>query len=89
MTVETNGAVSPEDALAYAARIIQDQLQIFVNFEEMLSFFRQFAERTDSSSSSTFLSRAGLKGSCGASGSRPRTRSPTRPASSRTSSRSS
>ncbi|WP_275429367.1 DNA-directed RNA polymerase subunit alpha C-terminal domain-containing protein, partial [Providencia stuartii] len=29
-----NGAVSPEDALAYAARIIQDQLQVFVNFEE-------------------------------------------------------
>jgi DNA-directed RNA polymerase subunit alpha len=34
MTVETNGALSPEDAVAYAARIIQDQLQIFVNFEE-------------------------------------------------------
>jgi len=34
ITVETNGAVSPEDALAYAARIIQDQLAIFVNFEE-------------------------------------------------------
>ena len=34
MTVETNGAVSPEDALAYAARIIQDQLQVFVNFED-------------------------------------------------------
>ena len=34
LTVETNGAVSPEDALAYAARIIQDQLQVFVNFEE-------------------------------------------------------
>ncbi len=34
MTVETNGAVSPEDAVAYAARIIQDQLQVFVNFEE-------------------------------------------------------
>ncbi len=34
MTVETNGAISPEDALAYAARIIQDQLQVFVNFEE-------------------------------------------------------
>jgi len=32
--VETNGAVSPEDAVAYAARILQDQLQIFVNFEE-------------------------------------------------------
>ena len=34
MTIETNGAVTPEDALAYAARIIQDQLQVFVNFEE-------------------------------------------------------
>jgi DNA-directed RNA polymerase subunit alpha len=34
MTVETNGSVSPEDALAYAARILQDQLEIFVNFEE-------------------------------------------------------
>jgi len=34
MTVETNGAVTPEDAIAYAARIIQDQLQVFVNFEE-------------------------------------------------------
>jgi DNA-directed RNA polymerase subunit alpha len=34
MTVETNGAVSPEDSLAYAARIIQDQLAVFVNFEE-------------------------------------------------------
>ncbi len=32
--VETNGAVSPEDAVAYAARIIQDQLQVFINFEE-------------------------------------------------------
>jgi DNA-directed RNA polymerase alpha subunit len=26
MTVETNGAVTPEDAVAYAARILQDQL---------------------------------------------------------------
>lgn len=34
MTVETDGSISPEDALAYAARIIQDQLSIFVNFEE-------------------------------------------------------
>ena len=34
MTVETNGAVTPEDAVAYAARIIQDQLSVFVNFEE-------------------------------------------------------
>jgi len=34
MQVETDGSVSPEDAVAYAARILQDQLAIFVNFEE-------------------------------------------------------
>ncbi len=34
MTIETDGTVTPEDSLAYAARIIQDQLQIFLNFEE-------------------------------------------------------
>ena len=34
MQIETNGAVGPEDALAYAARILQDQLNVFVNFEE-------------------------------------------------------
>src|ERR1700757_4436374 len=34
LSIETNGALSPEDALAYAARILQDQLNVFVNFEE-------------------------------------------------------
>lgn len=34
LTVETNGVVTPEDAVAYAARIMQDQLQVFINFEE-------------------------------------------------------
>jgi len=34
MKIETDGSVSPEDAVAYAARILQDQLQVFVNFEE-------------------------------------------------------
>lgn len=34
MNLETNGAVTPEDALALAARILQDQLQLFINFEE-------------------------------------------------------
>jgi len=34
LTVETNGAVNPEDAVALAARILQDQLQMFINFEE-------------------------------------------------------
>ena len=34
LTIETNGAISPEDAVAYSARILQDQLNVFVNFEE-------------------------------------------------------
>jgi DNA-directed RNA polymerase subunit alpha len=34
LTVETDGTVSPEDALAYAARILQDQLQLFVHFDD-------------------------------------------------------
>jgi len=34
MQIETNGAVTPEDAVALAARILQDQLRLFVNFEE-------------------------------------------------------
>ncbi|MBX8799466.1 DNA-directed RNA polymerase subunit alpha [Pseudochrobactrum asaccharolyticum] len=34
LNVETNGSVSGEDAVAYAARILQDQLAIFVNFDE-------------------------------------------------------
>ncbi len=42
MEVETNGAVTPEDAVALAARILQDQLQLFINFEEPKS--REIAE---------------------------------------------
>ncbi|ARO15528.1 DNA-directed RNA polymerase subunit alpha [Ketogulonicigenium robustum] len=34
MKIETNGGLTPEDAVAYAARILQDQLSIFVNFDE-------------------------------------------------------
>ena len=34
MEIETDGTLAPEDAVAYAARILQDQLQLFVNFEE-------------------------------------------------------
>lgn len=30
----TDGDVKPEDAIAYAAKILQDQLAIFINFEE-------------------------------------------------------
>jgi DNA-directed RNA polymerase subunit alpha len=34
ITAETDGSLSPEDAIAYAAKILQDQLQLFVNFED-------------------------------------------------------
>jgi DNA-directed RNA polymerase subunit alpha len=34
LSVETNGAITPEDAVAVAARILQDQLQLFINFDE-------------------------------------------------------
>lgn len=34
LTVETNGTITPEDSVAFAARILQDQLQVFINFEE-------------------------------------------------------
>ncbi len=34
MSIETDGTLTPEDALAYAAKILQDQLALFVNFEE-------------------------------------------------------
>ncbi len=34
LSVETDGSIRADDAVAYAARILQDQLSIFVNFEE-------------------------------------------------------
>jgi DNA-directed RNA polymerase subunit alpha len=34
LEVWTNGAVKPADAVAYAAKILKDQLTIFINFEE-------------------------------------------------------
>jgi DNA-directed RNA polymerase subunit alpha len=37
LTLETDGTVTPEDAVAYAARILQDQLQLFVHFEDTLA----------------------------------------------------
>jgi DNA-directed RNA polymerase subunit alpha len=35
LTVETDATVSPEDAVAYAARILQDQLAVFVHFTDV------------------------------------------------------
>jgi DNA-directed RNA polymerase subunit alpha len=35
LTIETDGTVTPEDAVGYAARILQDQLALFVHFEDV------------------------------------------------------
>ena len=35
MNVETDGTISPEMAIALSARILQDQLQLFITFEEV------------------------------------------------------
>ena len=34
INIETDGSITPEDSIAYAARILQDQLSIFINFDE-------------------------------------------------------
>jgi len=34
MVVETDGSINAEDAVAYAARIFQEQMSLFINFEE-------------------------------------------------------
>lgn len=34
LSIETDGTVTPEDGLAYAARILQDQLALFVHFDD-------------------------------------------------------
>ncbi|HET9353372.1 MAG TPA: DNA-directed RNA polymerase subunit alpha, partial [Sphingomicrobium sp.] len=34
LTIESDGTITPEDALGYAAKILQDQLQLFVHFDD-------------------------------------------------------
>jgi DNA-directed RNA polymerase subunit alpha len=34
MGITTNGAVRPEDAIGFSAKILKDQLQTFINFDE-------------------------------------------------------
>ncbi len=36
MEVWTDGSVKPEDAVAYAAKILKEQMAIFINFDEQL-----------------------------------------------------
>jgi DNA-directed RNA polymerase subunit alpha len=76
LEVFTDGSVKPEDAVAYAARILQDQLTVFVNFEDMAeaaelgeeghptlneNLFRSVAELELSVRSANCLQNAGIK----------------------------
>ncbi|MCC6847296.1 MAG: DNA-directed RNA polymerase subunit alpha [Deltaproteobacteria bacterium] len=47
LEIWTDGSVGPEDALAYAARILQDQLAIFINFEEAAEVVEPLEEATE------------------------------------------
>ncbi len=76
LEVWTDGSVRPDDAIAYAARILQDQLSIFINFEETPeaaetpeqrhpslneNLFRSVAELELSVRSANCLQNAGIK----------------------------
>jgi DNA-directed RNA polymerase subunit alpha len=76
MEIWTDGSVQPDDALAYAARILQEQLAVFVNFEEPAEaqwpsedqapalnehLFRSVAELELSVRSANCLQNAGVK----------------------------
>lgn len=37
LEVWTDGSVTPEDAIAYSAKIIKDQISVFINFDERVS----------------------------------------------------
>ena len=37
LEVWTDGSISPEDAIAYSAKILKDQLTVFINFDERIS----------------------------------------------------
>ena len=47
MKVETDRSLSAEDAVAYAARIFQDQLSLFVNFDEPAKKLRKNHKPTE------------------------------------------
>ena len=65
VTIETDGTVSPEDAIAYSARILQDQLQLFVHFEESMAASSQMigaaAQQSQEESDANQLNRYLLK----------------------------
>jgi len=45
LEVWTNGAVSPQDAIGYAAKLLKDHMTIFINFEEVAEQAEEVSER--------------------------------------------
>src|ERR1700675_3120549 len=45
LEVWTNGAVSPQDSIGYAAKLLKDHMTIFINFEEVAEQTEEVSER--------------------------------------------
>ena len=45
LEVWTNGAISPQDAIGYAAKLLKDHMSIFINFEEVPEQLEEVADR--------------------------------------------
>ena len=45
LEVWTNGAVSPQDSIGYAAKLLKDHMSIFINFEEVAETAEEVSER--------------------------------------------
>ena len=45
LEVWTNGAISPQDAIGYAAKLLKDHMSIFINFEEVPESTEEVSER--------------------------------------------
>jgi len=61
LEVWTDGSVRPDDAVAYAARILQDQLSVFINFEEAGELAETAEERQPTLNENLFRSVAELE----------------------------
>src|SRR5712671_3897362 len=46
LEVWTNGAISPQDAIGHAAKLLKDHMTIFINFEEIAEATEEPAERS-------------------------------------------
>ena len=57
LEVWTDGSLSPQDAVAYAAKILKDQLTIFINFEEDIPLLSSPTEEHQSAGQNDNFSR--------------------------------